>query len=162
MRRGERAFHEDSLVAALSPLGPYLPSVVLCGSWTIFIYRHWLYKCAGPMTVVTRDVDIAVPRDLPIEGPAGMTATLVSAGCRKLQDLSQVRNRPSARQGRVVANDSAGIGLGGLISSVNGMPLISPEVASKMSTPSGRSVFCDLHEFQETSAAAHRRLRAWP
>jgi hypothetical protein len=91
MRRGERAFHEESLIAALKPLGNYLPNVVLCGSWTLFIYRHWLYRCSGPATVVTRDVDIAVPRELPIVGQEGLPATLVSAGCRKMQDLSQVR-----------------------------------------------------------------------
>ncbi len=91
MKRGERAFHERSLIAALKPLGDYLPNVVLCGSWTLFVYRRWLYECSGPDSVVTRDVDIAVPRELPMVGRAGLTATLVSAGCRKLRDLSQVR-----------------------------------------------------------------------
>ena len=37
-------FSEKSLIAVLSPLGDYLREMVVCGSWTLFIYRHWVLK----------------------------------------------------------------------------------------------------------------------
>jgi hypothetical protein len=91
MSRGEKAFSEESLIVALKPLGSYLPSVVVCGSWTIFIYRHRLYKCAGPKMVVTRDLDIAVPRSLPIVNKRGLRETLLSAHCKERRDPAGLR-----------------------------------------------------------------------
>lgn len=91
MTRGEKAFNEESLIVALKPLGSYLPNVVVCGSWTLFIYRHWLYKCAGPKLVVTRDLDIAVPRLLPMVNERGLRDTLLSAHCKERRDPAGLR-----------------------------------------------------------------------
>lgn len=41
VRRPEN-FTEKSIRVILSALGAYLNEVVVCGSWTNFIYRHWM------------------------------------------------------------------------------------------------------------------------
>lgn len=59
-------FNERSLIATLRPLGDYLEQMVVCGSWTLFIYRHWILKKGDPAPVRTLDVDLAVPKKIPV------------------------------------------------------------------------------------------------
>ncbi len=60
-------FDERDLAAVLQPLKPYLDKVVLCGGWTLLIYRRWVIKDDGPLPMATMDLDLAVPRNLPVE-----------------------------------------------------------------------------------------------
>jgi len=59
-------FSEKSLIAVLSPLGDYLQEMVVCGSWTLFIYRNWVLKRGDRAPVRTLDVDLAVPKRIPL------------------------------------------------------------------------------------------------
>lgn len=54
-------FTEQDLVAALRPIEPYLGDLVVCGGWTLFIYRKWVLKDEGPRPMSTMDIDFAVP-----------------------------------------------------------------------------------------------------
>jgi len=60
-------FDDDDLVGVLEPLKSYLPEIVICGGWTLYIYRKWVLKQAGPLPLRTGDVDVAVPKELPVQ-----------------------------------------------------------------------------------------------
>lgn len=64
------AFDERSFVDILDPLEPYLKEIVLCGGWTLFIYRKWVLGKPGPLPMRTGDVDVAVPKKLPVKNVA--------------------------------------------------------------------------------------------
>ena len=64
----ELAFNGDHLVAVLRPLAAYLDRIVLCGGWTLFIYRRWVLGQEGPLPLRTGDVDLAVAESLPVIG----------------------------------------------------------------------------------------------
>ena len=78
-------FGAKALVAALTPLGDYLERVVICGSWTLFIYRHWVLGKGDEAPVRTLDVDVAVPKKVPIVQKP-LSKILESAGFK--EDLS--------------------------------------------------------------------------
>lgn len=61
-------FDERDLVAALEPIKPYLGDLVLCGGWTLLIYRRWVVRDGGPLPMATMDLDLAVPRRLGVVG----------------------------------------------------------------------------------------------
>lgn len=54
-------FGESDLLAALSPIKSYLDDIVVCGGWTLLIYRKWVLKDGGPLPMATLDLDLAVP-----------------------------------------------------------------------------------------------------
>lgn len=56
----------EVLIEAVRPLRLYLPHLVLCGGWTLFVYRHWV-EGEGPEPIRTFDVDIVSPNPLPVE-----------------------------------------------------------------------------------------------
>lgn len=56
----DNSFTDEDLVVALQTLKPYLKDMVICGGWTLRIYRNWILKDSGPLPIVTLDVDIAV------------------------------------------------------------------------------------------------------
>lgn len=60
-------FDERTLVKILDPIEPYLENVVLCGGWTLFVYRKWVLGKPGPLPLRTADVDVAVPKKLPVK-----------------------------------------------------------------------------------------------
>ena len=60
-------FGDDDLIGVLEPLKSYLPEIVVCGGWTLYIYRKWVLKQAGPLPLRTGDVDVAVPQELPLQ-----------------------------------------------------------------------------------------------
>jgi hypothetical protein len=55
----------DALIGVLEPIRDYLPGLVLCGGWTLFVYRRWLVG-NGPDPLLTLDVDLAAPHQLPL------------------------------------------------------------------------------------------------
>ncbi|HLY74412.1 MAG TPA: GSU2403 family nucleotidyltransferase fold protein [Planctomycetota bacterium] len=59
-------FDERDLVAALQPIKPYLGDLVLCGGWTLLIYRRWVVMDGGPLPMATMDLDLAVSRRLDV------------------------------------------------------------------------------------------------
>lgn len=75
-------FTEEGLIAVLTPLGDYLEEVVVCGSWTLFIYRHWMLKKRDHSTVRTLDVDLAVPKAIPVASEP-LEKRLKSAGFKE-------------------------------------------------------------------------------
>lgn len=54
-------FDESDLLAALSPIKAYLDDIVVCGGWTLLIYRKWVLKDGGSLPMATLDLDLAVP-----------------------------------------------------------------------------------------------------
>ena len=72
-------FNSKALIAALTPLGDYLERVVICGSWTLFIYRHWVLRKGDEAPVRTLDVDVAVPKKVPVVKEL-LSKVLASAG----------------------------------------------------------------------------------
>ncbi len=55
-------FGESDLLAALSPIKAYLDDIVVCGGWTLLIYRKWVLKDGGSLPMATLDLDLAVPK----------------------------------------------------------------------------------------------------
>jgi hypothetical protein len=60
-------FDDDDLIGVLEPLKLYLPDIVICGGWTLYIYRKWVLGQSGPLPLRTGDVDVAVPEELPVQ-----------------------------------------------------------------------------------------------
>ncbi|MFC1545209.1 GSU2403 family nucleotidyltransferase fold protein [Gemmatimonadota bacterium] len=56
----------ELLIDTVRPLRPYLPHLVLCGGWTLFVYRHWI-EGEGPDPMRTFDLDMVSPNPLPDE-----------------------------------------------------------------------------------------------
>lgn len=54
-------FTESDLIVALQPIKAYLDEVVICGGWTLLIYRKWILSDNGPRPMATLDLDLAVP-----------------------------------------------------------------------------------------------------
>jgi hypothetical protein len=75
-------FDDSDLIAVLEPLEPYLPEIVICGGWTLYIYRKWVLKQAGPLPLRTGDVDVAVPKELPVQSEP-LDKLLSKAGFRE-------------------------------------------------------------------------------
>lgn len=81
-------FDEDDLIGVLEPMKPYLPEIVVCGGWTLYIYRKWVLGQPGPLPLRTGDVDVAVPKRLPVQaeplekllGEAGFHEDLTGSG----------------------------------------------------------------------------------
>jgi len=61
-----RTMNREDLIEVVRPLQLYLPHLVLCGGWTLFVYRHW-FEGEGPEPLRTFDVDIVSPNPLPDE-----------------------------------------------------------------------------------------------
>jgi len=53
---------------ALELLGPYLDTLVLAGGWVPFVYHHHLGRSSTERAPLTRDIDIVVPKKIPIRG----------------------------------------------------------------------------------------------
>jgi|GEM_PF-3000730 len=70
----------EVLIEAVRPLRLYLPHLVLCGGWTLFVYRYWV-EGEGPEPIRTFDVDIVSPNPLPDE-PKSLVQCLHEAGYR--------------------------------------------------------------------------------
>lgn len=56
----------ERLISALRALRAYLPHLVLCGGWTLHVYRRWVVG-EGPDPLFTTDVDLATRASLPGE-----------------------------------------------------------------------------------------------
>jgi len=70
----------ELLIETVRPLRPYLPHLVLCGGWTLFVYRHWI-EGEGPDPMRTFDMDIVSPNPLP-EATKPLAQCLHEAGYR--------------------------------------------------------------------------------
>jgi len=44
--------NRDNLIETVRTLRMYLPHLVLCGGWTLFVYRHWI-EGEGPEPIRT-------------------------------------------------------------------------------------------------------------
>lgn len=72
----------EILIETVRPFKRYLPHLVLCGGWTLFIYRQWV-EGEGPEPIRTLDVDIVSPNPLPDETKP-LTQYLYEAGYRSV------------------------------------------------------------------------------
>jgi len=61
------SFDDSDLIKVLDPITPYLKEVVLCGGWTLFVYRKWMLGQSKPLPLRTGDIDVAVPNELPAQ-----------------------------------------------------------------------------------------------
>ncbi len=75
-------FDESDLLAVLRPMEPYLDQIVVCGGWTLVLYRRWVLKDGGPLPMATMDLDLAVPAKVGVAGRT-LDQLLLEAGFRE-------------------------------------------------------------------------------
>ena len=56
------------LLRGLTAIEPYLEDVVLAGGWVPYVYELLYDATAAGRSPRTRDIDIAVPRSVPVKG----------------------------------------------------------------------------------------------
>ncbi len=66
-------------LSALELLEPYLDTLVLAGGWVPFAYHYHLGRSAAERAPLTRDIDIVVPKKIPLRRPS-IDALLKKAG----------------------------------------------------------------------------------
>ena len=61
-------------------LKDYLPVIVIGGGWAPFVYHQYLLGNTSHEPIRTRDIDLMVPRTVPVIGKKTVDQVLVEAG----------------------------------------------------------------------------------